>query len=693
MSPLATTALSRRCHPVNGDCQPGCPPGKVRAVSVHVPKGLIDGMSALAHRGGRRIRIVLAACVAALGVAALAPGAAHAAFTTPPCNGDSIAGNGATFQATAEGLFTTQFAFSGSPTGCAGGSGATVTYTANGSGAGRRSLGDSNGGLNPGCKRNLQVRYGASDDPPNATQKSQMELGESNNADAGCTGGDKTPDDNGTLNTIPVAAGAVSLVVNMPTGGSGPGGICQVTGGNLDPGPVAGTARFTTTKALLEAAWAGDASADTWGELVPGIEATPACAGAAVKRVVRLDSSGTTFAFKDWLNHLNGSRGWLTTFNTPNDLPWPNDSGGTAVIRGNGNPGVASGVLNNPGSIGYVELSVARQNGFFDSGSGGTTSTIADPTFWIRVPNGSNAPTEPTKDPGGTAGAGFRASSPAGANCDTVAFHDGASPTLPSSTTSVWGNVSGVDSATGYGVCTMTYILAFSDNGKVYNALSGDPAGEERKARTLKDFLLADLSDGNQNLLPSFDYSKVPATVLPVARAGANAMDFTGGGGGQTGGGGGGGTTGGGTTGGGSTPPPPPGEPSNVFTLSSSKVGRDGTITLSLQAPGAGAFAARASGVAAYIPLVGEVAKKKRKPKPKNLTFGTGTATATSAGPVTLTIKPSAAASAALRKGRAIRVNVQVTFQPAGGGATSTQTKGLTVKGTKAKKKKKRSRR
>jgi ABC-type phosphate transport system substrate-binding protein len=638
------------------------------------------------------MRLVLAACVGAIAVAALAPGAAHAAFTTPPCNGDSIAGNGATFQATAEGLFTTQFAFSGQPTGCAGGSGATVTYTANGSGAGRRSLGDSNGGLNPGCKRNLQVRYGASDDPPNSTQKSQMELGESNNADAGCTGGDKTPDDNGTLNTIPVAAGAVSIVVNMPRDDSN--GICQA-GANTDPGPVAGTARFTASKALLEAAWAGDPSVDQWGELIPDIQGT-GCATRPIIRVVRLDSSGTTFAFKDWLNHIDpsGTRGWLTTYNTPNDLPWPNapavGSPDTATFkRGNGNPGVASGVQNNPGSIGYVELSVARQNSFFDSGSGGTTSTIADPTFWIRVPNGSNAQTEPTKDPGGTAGAGFRASAPAGANCDTVNFHDGSSPTLPPSTTSVWGNVSGVDSASGYGICTMTYILAFSDDGKVYNALSGDPAGEERKARTLKDFLLADLSDGNQNLLPSYDYSKVPAAVLPVARAGVNAIDFTGGGSSSSSSSSGSSGSSGGSTGGGDTPPPPPATPSSEFTLSSSKVGRDGTLTFALQAPGAGAFAARASGVAAYIPLVGEVAKKKkRKPKPKNLTYGTGTATASAAGPVTLTIKPSAAASAALRTGRAIRVNVQITFQPAGGGTTSTQTKGLTVKGTKAKKKK-----
>src|SRR5262249_39739953 len=156
--------------------------------------------------------------------------------------------------------------------------------------------------------------------------------------------------------------------------------------------------RFKVSNATLEAAFAGDSSADTWGELLPGIDETAAggradgdCAALPVKRVVRLDSSGTSFVLKDWLDTINAARGWPGFANTA----WPNDSGNTMVIRGAANGGgpVGDALNANDGSIGYMDLATSRSKGF------DWTPNTGDTTFWIPTRNGANSLQEPTLDP------------------------------------------------------------------------------------------------------------------------------------------------------------------------------------------------------------------------------------------------------------------------------------------------------
>lgn len=80
----------------------------------------------------------------------------------------------------------------------------------------------------------------------------------------------------------------------------------------------------------------------------PGLPAT------AVVAVHRADSSGTTNAFTTWLTATcpdwKGGPGAAKEFKGP---------GGVA---GKGNDGVADGVKQNPGGLGYVELNYAQQN-------------------------------------------------------------------------------------------------------------------------------------------------------------------------------------------------------------------------------------------------------------------------------------------------------------------------------------------
>jgi len=72
--------------------------------------------------------------------------------------------------------------------------------------------------------------------------------------------------------------------------------------------------------------------------------------------VVRLDSSGTTFAFTGNLSAINDK--WRGQFGQATLVNWP----GTAM-RGKGNEGVAGLIQNSPGSIGYVGFEFARRLG------------------------------------------------------------------------------------------------------------------------------------------------------------------------------------------------------------------------------------------------------------------------------------------------------------------------------------------
>jgi phosphate transport system substrate-binding protein len=79
----------------------------------------------------------------------------------------------------------------------------------------------------------------------------------------------------------------------------------------------------------------------------------------AIAVVYRLDSSGTTFNFTDYLSRV--SAGWKSQIGTGTTVSWPVGSGG------NKSSGVAARVESTPGSIGYVDVDYAVVNhlGYF----------------------------------------------------------------------------------------------------------------------------------------------------------------------------------------------------------------------------------------------------------------------------------------------------------------------------------------
>lgn len=445
--------------------------------------------------------------VAAAGLAAFAVSAAPAAADfseafQEDCSGSNIDGRGATFveQAHLNALdgwiagFNTELCdsigvtYNNNTVGPAGqGQGET------GSGAGRRTFGET-GGWNTTGVRHTNIRYAGTDDAPTASQEADIEDGVV--AD---------PNDTGVLHSIPVTAGAIPVIVNFPNG-------CTIPAGAQFKPNADGTTRFATDNALWEAAWAGEIS--TWGDLLPGIGGA-GCDTKPIKRVVRQDASGTTLNFKIWLNSQDNPddnpTNWPSFYGPPNsqNLAWPNNAGGTAVLRSasSGNGPLADVVLANDGSIGYSDLATARSKGFTMTPGGG------DDTFWVPLANGSGSLRDPQSN-----GVGFKSTSgiaQRGADCGRANFN--AQP----STLNNWNLVFAINPPQGYAVCALTYVIAWDDYCDVY----GTSDAEQARARSTKDYLNYILNAG-QAKVKALDYSPLPATVLTTAQTGAAAVGW-----------------------------------------------------------------------------------------------------------------------------------------------------------------------
>jgi len=450
----------------------------------------------------RNGRFGAALVTVAAGAALLAP-SAQADFVDPftsECSGGDIQGQGATFQDNAQAAWRNGF-INGTPGladpvcqtfGFPSTHAPVITYGSTGSGAGRTAF-----------QNRTADRYAGVDEPPSSSQETAIE-----NGAAG------TQDD-AQLRTLPVTSGAITVSVNFPDGCTIPTGIAYRP--NAD-----GTTRFAVSNNEVEALWYGDYA--TWGDFIPGIGGA-GCDTRPLKRVVRLDSSGTTFAFKGWLQELNPDRvpSWQS-FRSPStqNTVWPNDTGATAVVRGDGvgNQGVAKRVRENDGHVGYIDLATARDDGFDKTGrrsnlNGTDTTPPNDTTYWLPLQNGSGQFRDPTassnsyREPFATA--------TRGANCATVTYANvpgGSDPTLGN-----WFNTEGANSPTGYGVCTLTYVLTWEDYCDAYVGTGSNP--EQAKARSVFDFTNYITGSAGQTVAQRADYSRLPGSLQTIAANGA----------------------------------------------------------------------------------------------------------------------------------------------------------------------------
>jgi hypothetical protein len=580
--------------------------------------------------GSAPLRRALLGLTGALAIAAAAAPIAHADFTLPACGGAGVAGRGSTFQGAAFNGFRTIFN-NADPVGCS--ASATVRFVgynvsgATGSGAGLAAMGAQRSG-NTNGDRDQTVRFAGTDIPPSPAQRQQIETGSVDPT----TRQDVTAADNDPLHVIPIAMGAITILIHLPDN-------CDYSGAQLV------NDRPTTTNVKIEKAFAGEL--DTWGDLFTGLSA--GCASQPLNRIVRHDESGTTFALKQFLQRVNPGRtpAWGTYDNTA----WPQGLRAAIPADTDGGGGERD-KINATTGIGYLALSDAR-------GGGGifTWQNASDTRFWIPIQHQAQAA---TFDDPQLAATGYKLNDlNRGANCVNATPNN----PLPASSLGDW---SGVDYtytsvASTYGICTLTYDLAFDDNAVVYC----NNATEEASARTLKDFLQrAVLSQAGQATLPPNDYDKLPTDALLKAADAATAIGWNKGGKGRpcTGTPGGGGSGGGGGGGGGGTGPGPK-TITNAFTIASSRV--SGTsIRLSLQLPGAGQV---------------KIAWSTKPKKGKKITLAAKSVTVTKAGAQAISLSLSPKAKKALKKDKKLKVTLKITYTPTGGTAKTT-TKTVTVK-------------
>ncbi len=512
---------------------------------------------------------------------------------------------------------------------------------------------------------------------------------------------------------IPVASAAIAVIVHFPEGcelkSPGTGASSEnndtSTGGPNDPtsaktGDTAANhdLRVHITAEELEKIW--DGTAQTWGEVVPGagnlvgtdtntvgagsgLNNGIACANVPVRRIVRLDGSGTTYNFKAYLGLLPHAPSGLWTSapvaGTGNVWPVTTSSNttpeevvkatgvcedGSDICHGteNGGGALTAAVNATDGSIGYVDLATARKKGFTVTP---TTSGTPDHTYWVPLQTinpskgnevGSNF-VEPTINP--LSNLSSETERP-GANCTSADYrgYPEVSASDPDPTLGSWTNAiaTGSKDTTTYAACALTYDFAFDDDAPVY----GNTQAEQEKARTVKDYLESVVSPTGQIGVLTADYGALPSNVVQIAQKGVEAIGWD-----KAAGSGGGSkeepvkapatTTTATTTTPGVTPIAPP---SNSFSIASAKVkGKD--IVLSLVLPGAGKVQIKATGGGVTVSSV-------------SASVGGGQ------GTVMLPISSAALKKLAKSKSKKLSVTISVTFTPTGGTA-ATQKKTLRV--------------
>jgi ABC-type phosphate transport system substrate-binding protein len=213
--------------------------------------------------------------------------------------------------------------------------------------------------------------------------------------------------------------------------------------------------------------------------------------------VHRSDGSGTTFAFTSYLSQVSST--WKGQVGKGTSVPWPVGMGGS------GNAGVAAIVKKVPESIGYVELSYAKNNMMASqtgNGAGVVGSGLIPMTYAFVQNHDKTAFLDATVE-------------------NTAAAAAGAISTLPSPD-GVWSNVS-INDAPGpksYPISTFTYLL-------VNENLDQIPGMTQQKAHDLVHMLYWFVTDG-QKYSEKLSYVPLPPAVQDLDKKGISMLKFNG---------------------------------------------------------------------------------------------------------------------------------------------------------------------
>jgi ABC-type phosphate transport system substrate-binding protein len=481
------------------------------------------------------LRRIVVACIlsSAIAAALVAPGAASAEPLGVQCSGENIKGRGSTFQALAQEVWNADFnEVKGKPnanlTACGGTQGGKkkikVEYLQKesedrGSGACLKAF-----GAGAPTAKYGKYAFCGTDEAPNSAQRAEME--------AHKVGGEAE-----SIESVPIASGSVAVIVRLPENCTASSAVTGATN------------RLVLKVQTLEGIYRG--SITKWsqitenGDTVSGTGCNPE---EEINRVVRLDKSGTTHIFKEFLAEasentkleevpfeaeafgiVNGEEPCKKSFPTESktwgqvavgceNQRWP--KGTKAVVRPakTGNGGVIETVAALPSSIGYGDMAQVRPT----FGGGGGTSK-----FWVEVQHNFVAKTPLTAPTYGDPSSNGDSAVVAESNCTAATYVNGKEKFPPKSTRALWNAARAAIKEARYSICGLTYNLMLYEGGK-YTKETETPLTLEgaTSARDYEVWINNALANGGSSLIKKHDYTALPDPIADKAEEGLKEMVF-----------------------------------------------------------------------------------------------------------------------------------------------------------------------
>lgn len=537
------------------------------------------------------MRRAVPACLATAAALALTvPGVASAKKAAPPktdvneqCSGPKVDTNGSTFQAPLMYIWTgvnsskgnelldTGYNHSSDEFACSGSKKAEVYDNQEerfrGSGACLKALGEGVGffgepktvdGVEETFPHVNKFPLCGTDEAPKQSVKETME-GFADHA-AGFESGEGK-----AIESLPVAQGSEAIIVHLPKGCLAKSEITTSKGKTEKLG------RLALDQEVIEEIYRGTIT--TWNQALAkqGSDGSDVmtCENEAAKEdtirpVVRADKSGTTHIFKAFLLQVYTGTTPMEEFKEVNkgEKPckegkleagavesWQQVSEGCEnqrwplaahVLRPTetGNPGVVNEVNNTESSIGYADLAVAAERGFFSGlekenemthkkemviKGGENKKGEQNEEFWAVVQNSEPGASPVTFEDPATGGDTVKVKE---SNCkDTVYESAIGTPFPPESTRDDWSKVKGANVSVTYPICGVTYVLAPRQE---YYFLQPYGASEEEAkaiATSVHDFLqFVTAKKGGQAELKGSDYAALPKNVQEEDAIGAEEI-------------------------------------------------------------------------------------------------------------------------------------------------------------------------
>jgi ABC-type phosphate transport system substrate-binding protein len=370
-----------------------------------------------------------------------------------------------------------------------------------------------------------------------------------------------------SLETIPILQGAVAVIVHLPAG-------CRAKAVVKVGTKTVKLGRLVFDRTTVEDIYAGVVK--NWKAAVAlqgashGNDSLTCTGGAAeeetrIHPVVRLDKSGTTHIFKEFLALTDGEEITMEAFNEFEEvtgkkkqpckaaLPeekktwaqvgegcenqrWPTAAEVTRPpVNETGNSGVIKEVAGLASSIGYADLAQARtedEKAFTKKGVGGenkkgteTAQGEQNVKFWTQVQDSAEGAAETLYADPSTGGDVEKLSN---SNCGaTLYVANKGEKAPPENTRESWAKIKAEVVQKKYSLCGLTYDLALRQYLFYEKPLGLSEEASNRLATTTENYLLWLLStkpEGGGAEVKNHDFEALPPTILKKSEAGVKEI-------------------------------------------------------------------------------------------------------------------------------------------------------------------------